>query len=402
MTRKRVIFHVGAPKTGTTYLQSIFSQHCKQLNAAGIDYPFPETKEVIESGALVGNVIRFLYIKGLIKQEKNAFKMDDLNKLWSEQCTDNLLQIAEESEYETILFSSEGMSLLNERELKSLYGKFSQKFDIRFILFVRDPFDYSYSAWRQALKAQLSTKSFSEYLTDRIARNSKKQKKFGMFNIAEVLVNNKMSCKIINYDTYREELANKFFEHINIQVKLDYIESTLNTSLHNRSFSLSEAEIQSIVNNKFKDSQFPLYFRKSLLSRKGYRTSQKSFYDSDLDKSILNNFHSLIDKVNNLIIGDRIRLTPKNIPSMMPKIEPEDVEVLIDSIKFVDSTRSRRLPLIVKIRHFLKAGFMNNVPFDFDPHAYLEMNNDIALSGLDPYIHYSRNGYLEGRPYRYY
>ena len=38
-TTRRVFFHVGAPKTGTTYLQDLLFRHRHALEAAGVLYP---------------------------------------------------------------------------------------------------------------------------------------------------------------------------------------------------------------------------------------------------------------------------------------------------------------------------------------------------------------------------
>src|SRR5690348_5956503 len=37
---RRVVLHVGLPKTGTTYLQALLSQHRDVLRDAGVLYPF--------------------------------------------------------------------------------------------------------------------------------------------------------------------------------------------------------------------------------------------------------------------------------------------------------------------------------------------------------------------------
>ena len=104
MTRKRVIFHLGAPKTASSYLQSVFSQQANNLKALDIDYPYAESQEVINSSACVGNVVKMLYLNKIIKQENNATFMAPLGKLWSQECNDFIIDTIKNSECQTVLF----------------------------------------------------------------------------------------------------------------------------------------------------------------------------------------------------------------------------------------------------------------------------------------------------------
>lgn len=54
-------------------------------------------------------------------------------------------------------------------------------------------------------------------------------------------------------------------------------------------------------------------------------------------------------------------------------------------------------PLHRKNERKLKA----ELPIDFDATAYLELNPDVAMAGVDPAKHYSEFGHAEGRRYRY-
>ena len=42
----------------------------------------------------------------------------------------------------------------------------------------------------------------------------------------------------------------------------------------------------------------------------------------------------------------------------------------------------------------------SNLPKDFDPVLYLELNDDVRTAGIDPTKHYEDFGVHEGRPYK--
>ncbi|MBA2774812.1 MAG: hypothetical protein H0U36_12330, partial [Nocardioidaceae bacterium] len=46
---KRVFFHIGAPKTGTTYLQNVLFQNRPALKAAGVLYPYSDAGQSFRS-----------------------------------------------------------------------------------------------------------------------------------------------------------------------------------------------------------------------------------------------------------------------------------------------------------------------------------------------------------------
>lgn len=399
--KKRVIFHIGAPKTGTTYLQSLFSQNVNVLREAGIDYPYAETKEVIESGTTVGNVIRMLYVEGLIKHDSDSFRKVPLVKLWSEACANNLTSIADTSPSETVLFSSEGMSCLSESNLRYLHDSLSDRHQVEFVLFVRDPYDYAYSAWRQRVKASQLQWSFRDYVLTNARTPADRIKSFVMFNAAKILMDNNFRCTVINYDTYKKNLADIFIKAAGIDLSGGVLKDESSRSLHNRSYSPSEAQLQLLVNQQFGGTQFPAYVSSRLLTRENYKPMVKDYYDREADQLILEKYNETIQRINGGVMGEKLRTEPREGGDSEPMIEAQDLALLLDAFRFVESSRTKKDTPLKKISHYFKIARLKNVPRDFDPQAYLELNNDVAMSGVDPYLHYSRNGRFEGRPYRY-
>lgn len=361
-----------------------------------MDYPYPETETVIENGACIGNVVSILFQHKLITQENNnPTKKRGLAALWNDRCLEKLISIAKESKYDTVLFSSEGISALHPDKLRKVLNRFNAEFNTEFILFVRDPYDYSYSAWRQLLKVAYLQLPFESFLKRRLARQS-----FGMFNALHI-AKDYPELKLINYDFYKKSLANAFFDNVGIDLQVEE-RTTSEEVIHNRSLSPSESELMLVTNQHFEGTFFPVLLRHRLLARKNFTPLNKKHFSKEADKMLTDYFRENFSQLNSRIVGSPIRLDYLSQESTTRQIEPQDVEVLLETFHHFVAKRKQRQPLKNKIKHFYKVITIRRVPFDFDPYAYLELNSDVSASGLDPYFHYSRNGYREGRPYRYY
>jgi hypothetical protein len=345
--------------------------------------------------------VKLFYSQGLLAQNKNSHILASLASCWSEKCTSKLVEVAEASKFPTVLFSSEGMSALPEDFITSLYSRLSINFDVTFVLFVRDPFDFVYSSWRQVVKARFHNYSFDHYVSTRL-QTADQESRLWMFNISKTLIENNLKSVFINYDTHRKNLATEFLRASEIDLCPKNDKKQNKASIYNRSLSPSESLIQLVVNQAYKNSQFPAFFRTALLKRESFQPAVKHYYNKELDAKILQSYEKTIEGINNKLIGEKLRSSVKQEDSSSNMIEPQDVDVLINSIKFIESHSTKQTSFTKKLKHFIKAASLKNVPLDFDPQAYLEMNSDIAISGIDPYIHYSRNGCREGRPYRYY
>lgn len=112
LPRKKILLHIGLGKTGTTYLQSIFSKNKKLLLHNDIDYPCEDSLKSIENGFPNGNIIKIAFKYGHISYEKNrpAFRLTNkFSKL--------LHQIANNSKKSIILFSGEHLSFQKKMRL---------------------------------------------------------------------------------------------------------------------------------------------------------------------------------------------------------------------------------------------------------------------------------------------
>lgn len=399
MTRKRVIFHMGAPKTGTSFLQSVFSEQVAELRDLGIDYPYAESSIVVRKGSCIGNVMTLLFQSHLIGQKNiNSTKTKGLDALWNDECLEKLVSVANESKSETVLFSSEGFSALHNNKLRRLLNRFNAEFDAEFIFFVRDPYDYIYSAWRQLLKNGQLSLNFESFTKRRITLGEGKP--FAMFSTLSV-AKDYPNIKIINYDTYKSSLVNAFFD--NIGLDFEYKKKTTTQELvHNRSLTPSEAALQLMVNQNFNDSFFPLFVQTRMLEREDFNLQNQDHFSSEADQMIIDYFVRNFLELNSRIIGGPLRTEYKPQQNIHTTIQSNDVAVVLEALRDLSLKREERADLKCTIKHLFKFLIFKRVPYDFDPTAYLELNKDVFLAGMDPYRHYSENGYFEGRPYRYY
>jgi hypothetical protein len=113
-------------------------------------------------------------------------------------------------------------------------------------------------------------------------------------------------------------------------------------------------------------------------------------------------FKDKITQINTHIIGDSLRMQCRDAGTTQLDIESQDVNVLINAFKQVAFQKTIKASFISQLKHWVMCIRLKHVPLDFDPQAYLFLNKDVAIAKVNPYVHYSHNGYCEGRPYRFF
>ena len=234
-----------------------------------------------------------------------------------------------------------------------------------------------------------------------------KQSHLNMFNAPLILRKLSIPHKIINYDTFKTELAATFLQFAKIKLPTtDTSKAAVikprSSSATNRSLSPSEAEIQLLVNKQFEGTQFPALFRSMLTNRPNYKPRIKNYYHSQTHNILLDRFRNNINSINSIIHGDPLHLECRNTKDTELAIAPEDISVLINAFKRLELEKLKKLPFLEKLKHKYKVYKLKNMHSDFNPQAYLQMNKDVAEANVDPYEHYSKNGYKEGRAYKFY
>jgi hypothetical protein len=393
--KKRLIIHIGQPKTGSTALQYFFSKYHEELKKNNIDYPRPEGKNVLNTGSCVGNLVKIVYEERLHKQKIKITDSIIFRDIWKDDYVSLIKDITENSPCDTVIFSAEGISGLSKNAFEKMKGYLEDFFDVEFIIFMRDPYELFYSNWKQWLKVNFITDDFKTFTLEKFLSPSK----FDLSNPFEVP--DTANMKIINYDTYKHELVKTFLEvtQLHFEIPLEYQSS----QLFNRSFTDSEAYLQLLINRQFKNTSFPFFFRMLLLKRDAHsRDHSIQFYDKEIHTLILNHLKPKLVSINKIIHGEPLSLEVKKInASASQSIEKEDVEVLVSALSMSKQTQNKKISLSQKMSHYYKCIRKKNIPFSFDPEAYLILNLDVKDSGMDPYDHFTQYGIYENRPYKY-
>lgn len=141
---KKVYFHIGHGKTGSSAIQALLAQNHERLKESGILYPFHNSFQ---------NALKGFISSGNI----NAAKEED----WLENQVAN--QLMENPHYHTYIFSSETLFMRLPPLLQSDYIR-SKQWDIRIFLVVRNPIEMIASHHQQAIKRGGYTQGLKKFI----------------------------------------------------------------------------------------------------------------------------------------------------------------------------------------------------------------------------------------------
>lgn len=210
----KLTLHAGAGKTGSTAIQDFFSRNHDNLKKYGVLYPNPKVG-VITSGN--GSPI--------------SASLRASNDLKAKRFIEVQIKKAENLGIEHIVLSSESFSGLGKNYLKALKVMVEDNFsDVNCIIYVRNPFDWTYSAWMQHVKRHLVTEPFDSYYP-KLARKH-------LQSVCRFLDVFKDS-KVVSYDANKRNLIENFLQHANIPS--EGLNFSASQSVVNR--SLTEKEI---------------------------------------------------------------------------------------------------------------------------------------------------------------
>jgi hypothetical protein len=140
-----------------------------------------------------------------------------------------------------------------------------------------------------------------------------------------------------------------------------------------------------------------------LLQRKEpSKNSTDNYYDKEIHALILSHMKEKFAVINKMIYGESIALEVKEMEGTRnPLINLADAELFIEALALVKKKLHIKISLSGRFSHYCKCVRKKNIPFSFDPEAYLNMNQDVRDSGMDPYEHYTQYGIYENRPFKY-
>lgn len=389
MSRKRVILHIGAPKTGSSALQVYFSANVTQLADVGVTYPYPEPESVLAVGTGTGNIVQILFRDGLMIRPRPWQNMDAT-------FFRRLADLVEASASDTVLFSSEALISLTNEQIHNLTSHLRERYETVLVAFVRDAFDYWYSAWKQRVKTHRNLGSFLDDTRVTLARphglpvfgGYERYRRFGIQPI------------VLNYDTYKSDIVGAFFTAAGIE--RPRAEVALKHRGYNRSLTTSEAELLARVNEAFKGTSFPRTVACCLLRHDRQPVPDTPYYSREVHQGLLDRYGSVIETMNEVIVGGPLSTRLRDTPSVEPTIAPSDLDALVEATSLaVRHTSQPSKPKSRVLARLLRSSGQKGLPPDFDREAYLFLNPDVAQSTLAPELHYLAHGQSEGRHFKY-
>jgi hypothetical protein len=394
---KKVIFHIGFPKTGSSALQAFLSANAASLKEGGVFYPYPEPDSVVATGACTGNLVQIMYRDGFVdRHQRRSGRPTKIREVLDESFLARVVEITENSNSDCILFSSEALGTSSLTSLQYLKDRLSGNHDLKLIGFVRDTFDSFYSAWRQQLKGQKTTVPFSEYVRNRIESRQPAPAVSDFVKLQSI----GLEPVLINYDTYRADIVRTFFNVAEIPLPQSPAYQ-LSGDRYNASLTAAEAALVQMVSTRFPNGDFLATLSKLLLRRPAEERGGGNFYSAEIDGAILSAFAPVIEDMNKSIAGEQLRTTVRSWQDSFPGPGSGEIDCLLEAVDIAlraADKRKNRSSVIDWVRRLLK---LSKLPQGFSPEAYLFHNQDVAGAGIDPGLHYLSHGRVEERRYRF-
>lgn len=217
---KHVFLHVGAGKTGSSYLQTLFARHQAELLAQGVLYPRgPLFQKAIEGGITsgnAGNILKFLLPKSRAPQFSEEVFFDSIGR------------VLNADGYHSVLWSDERLQWVVPEKLQALAAFFAER-DARVtvIMLLRDLVDHAFSHWGQAIKGQSLVVDWPGWC---------KTYKSPLWRFAKTYLDvfGRGNCVFWNYQDVKSDLAEVFFKILNVSVPAVRGPQMVNRSLSER------------------------------------------------------------------------------------------------------------------------------------------------------------------------
>jgi hypothetical protein len=386
---KRVILHIGFHKTGSSALQVFLATNADRLAAAGIGYPYPDSEHIVTTGGCSGNAVQVLYREGFMDGFNQRLEIPA--QRMSEAYFDVLAKVIEAVPQHTALVSGELLSAgVDEALLHSCIKNRSSQ-NVEIVCFVRDPFDFVFSSWRQGLKDSRGIPTFANYLNGILDGTQKAPSMLDSFKSFHSLG---LPLTVLNFDHHRRNIVDPFLRAIGAESLIGQVEMTTAREA-NRSLTPSEACLADLVNQKINDSTFSATFVRTALDRDNPKS--RKYYNRAQHQRVLERFAGTIALINEYLPDDQKLATEvRDCPDADCVVEPEDVVLLLELVQKRAAARAGSQPPSGAASHFNAPV----LPPDFDSEAYLFHNPDVAAAGMDAAHHYLAHGWREGRRYR--
>jgi hypothetical protein len=283
-----VVFHVGAPKTGSTYVQKRLRQNPDVLARHNLHYPVVPGFEKIAANA---KRLTIAFDVGLAGSFSRSFSDVDVSDLDPRRELDALVGNTP-SEIKTVVLSSEKMRYWQAKPLADLIG---QDFPCRIVLYVRKQDDWMDSYFNQLVKNRNST-SIDDIVDKVISGNDR-----GFFcpdwlKNFQAWSDNFADCDVIPYDAPTGNIFDKFVQVLGFQNSNDFqdIEKT------NESMSAFEIAYLARVDADASLAQF-FQHRKACKKVAPVNTTKSSFLNRQHRQALRDRFEDSNTELMNIL-----------------------------------------------------------------------------------------------------
>mgnify|MGYP001093663469 CR=1 FL=1 len=320
-----LILHVGHPKTGTSYLQSLIVLNEQTFKKLGIYYPLDESSSMAKKGfPTSGN--------------GEIFKKFNFNKNYDQN----------------ILFSSENLFRILEWDgFNQIARKYSN--NLKVILYTRNLFDYTFSSWGQKVKRAGEVRDLDRYLLDVFSETIPNIKIRPYENILKWLdISEKYGFKIVirNYSNHRKNLNEIFLKDVlNIdEVNIQLVQPEIKNI--NRSLTLTEYDLQRIFNNL--DGRISsVYISDQLITQLPNIKIQNLKCSQEAYNAVVQKSHSVINNINSRIqISEIIKIEkPEEIVVKDDQIDLKGLS--LNQIEVITSGLKKKMSFRYKLKRYI-------------------------------------------------
>ena len=384
MTRPKVIFHIGMPKTGSSAIQHVLAANVDALSELGVHIPYPET--LARSGkATAGNAER---LWNLIGESDSESETTDAVRTWLAE------SIAPEG---LTLLSSEFLSILSEKETEILAAVTQEFADAAIVLVLRDIYDHAFSVWTYKSKEGRETESFTEFCGSNYIHPPPGQSGTPIEPL-EKFSRHFDDVRLGHYSSESGALAMMFFARVGIEIPAGEIAG--GDIRVNPSLSLEEIELVRVLNEVDPSRRAAQRLGDGFLRQS--RSENPIPDDPEALIALENALGESVCEINERYFGGKsvLRFRSQSMEGSAESPSPvamKAVELLGEEIalmwKYILKSLESRLPEW----ELSLARFAPEIPADFDPIDYLRINPDVLLAGADPYQHYAESGKKAGR-----
>lgn len=381
--RRTLIVHAGGGKAGSSAIQSALGRAVDCLAEVGISYAHaPTTSSPYEITS--GNGI---HLYDHVVQSELTSKTADLVESFI-------------GDHATGICSSEYLgSMAKSLWKRVLHVAADRNIDVKVVYLVRSPIGYVAASYNQDVKRGGETRSIDEY-----ARDASWQHLDDLEKLTSFLDDTRL--RVINYDIVRGDIIGAF---LNAWPELEPAKpclQNLESITVNRSLSPAELEVMRRVNARIDGSLGPQISDRIIFDQPELKTR---LHVPDAVAGVLRRkFTKPTTWINSRFFAEAA--APLRVSagvSVGQVVHDETTEralaVVLDwalgrlAESHADITSIRKRLLEIDWHNATN----DAVPADFDPVAYIFINEDLLRSQTPPYEHYIFNGSAEHRQYRW-